>query len=415
MPRPASVSYLPAVIVAGFAWAALAAAAALLCGLHAPTEDAGPGFLAAAWLAPLLAGVLAVSLFWSPFRALGFVPYATVLALIAFLLLPVFREWVAVPLGVVSFAAGAALAGLRQYATRFAPPRVAPWLARAFFPLIPAVAMLTVLARHSVSAETVRLVAVAVAGVGCVLAPFFLFRPAYELTSEVIVWVMYHVRGSGPGLTNFPTRGPAIVVANHACWLDPLFLAKVLPRPITPMMTSRFYDLPVLRSLMKVFGVIRVQEGGLRRGQLDGLPEVKQAVVALDAGKCLVIFPEGYLRRKEEQLLRRFGQGVWQILRERPNTPVFAGWIEGGWGSYCSYFNGKPTQNKKMDRRRPIRVAVSAGELVPAAVLADHLATRQHLMNRVLEARESLGLPAAERVVLRGGDDEEFKGEDQRE
>ena len=33
-----------------------------------------------------------------------------------------------------------------------------------------------------------------------------------------------------------------LVVANHAAWFDPLWLAKVLPRFVTPMMTSAFFS-----------------------------------------------------------------------------------------------------------------------------------------------------------------------------
>lgn len=231
----------------------------------------------------------------------------------------------------------------------------------------------------------------ALGGVGllALAAWYFLFRPLVELAVEPVLALMYRIRGRGPALAAFPMRGPCLVVANHACWFDPLFLAKVLPRPITPMMTSVFYDLPLLRWFMtRVFHTIRVPEKAYKQDT----PEIRAAVAALDRGECVVIFPEGYLRRSEGQPLRRFGRGVWQILRERPGTPVFACWIEGGWGSYCSYFNGKPTRNKRPDVRRPIGVAVTGPILVDEATLAEHLRTRIELMNRVLAARTELGL-----------------------
>jgi 1-acyl-sn-glycerol-3-phosphate acyltransferase len=180
----------------------------------------------------------------------------------------------------------------------------------------------------------------------------------------------------------------------------------VLHRPTTPMMTARFYNLPVLRPLLKhVIGVIVVPEKPIRREA----PEVHEAIAALDAGRVVVIFPEGYLRRKEEPILRRFGQGVWQVLQARPRTPVVACWIEGAWGSYTSYQNGPPTKNKKPDFRRPIGIGLSAPEVVPADVLADHLPARVYLMNRVLEARKHLGLPSVPPVELpaREGDRDE--------
>jgi 1-acyl-sn-glycerol-3-phosphate acyltransferase len=155
------------------------------------------------------------------------------------------------------------------------------------------------------------------------------------------------------------------------------------------MMTSIFYDKPILRWLMvRVVHAIRVEASEFRREA----PELQEAISALDRGECVVVFPEGRMRRRDNQLLHRFGQGIWHILRERPTTPVIPCWIEGGWGSYFSYCNGPPTTNKRFDLWRRIDVAISQPEIIQAAVLADHLATRLHLMQACLESRRHLGL-----------------------
>jgi 1-acyl-sn-glycerol-3-phosphate acyltransferase len=228
-----------------------------------------------------------------------------------------------------------------------------------------------------------------------------LFRPTFELTLEPIVWLHYRIYGRGQGLIRFPDSGACIIIANHACWFDPLFLAKVIPRAVTPMMTSRFYNLPVLRRLMVSFGVIPVSEKALKKDT----PEIRAAIAALDRGECLVIFPEGYLRRTEDQPLRRFGRGVWQILQARPNTPVFACWIEGGWGSYTSYWGGPPTKNKRFDFGRVVGVSVSPAVVIAPELLAEHLPTRFHLMNLVAAARAQLGLEPLPHYGLTSGDD----------
>ena len=236
------------------------------------------------------------------------------------------------------------------------------------------------------------------------LSLLFLFRPAFELACEPFLWLMYRVSPAGAGIAQMPARGPCLVVANHACWFDPIFLAKVLPRPITPMMTSRFYDLPVARWFLKhIIHAIRVTEKALKQDVPD---EIREAIAALDRGECVVIFPEGYMRRSEEKPLKRFGRGVWQILAARPATPVIACWIEGGWGSYCSYFNGTPTKNKRPDFRRRIGVAVAAPIKLDAATLANHLPTRILLMNRVIEARKWLDLPELPRFELPKAEEE---------
>ena len=226
-----------------------------------------------------------------------------------------------------------------------------------------------------------------------------LYRAATEIFFEMPVTVCYAIRRGGPGLYEFPSVGPVLVIGNHACWFDPLFVSKALPRPATPMMTARFYSIWFIKPLLKyVFKVIVVPESPMRREA----PELRLAIDALDRGDCVMLFPEGYLRRKEEVPLRRFGQGVWQILKERPETPVVACWIEGGWGAWCSFYNGLPTKNKKMDFRRPMRVGMSVAEAVPPELLEDHLRTRIYLMNRVRAVRVTLGLPDLPQVELPG-------------
>lgn len=232
-----------------------------------------------------------------------------------------------------------------------------------------------------------------------------LLRPTYELWVESWLRVLYRICPTGPGVKGIPPTGPLLVIANHACWWDPLFVASALPRPITAMMTSGFYDIWHLRLFMKyVVKAIRVEEKPLRRDA----PELQEAVAALERGECLVIFPEGYLRRKEEVPLRRFGRGVYEILKARPGTPVVAAWVEGAWGSWCSWKDGPPAKNKRMDIRHRIDVGLSSPITVPPEALENHWATRVFLMNEVSAARRHLDLePLPEFTVPARGDAEE--------
>src|SRR5262249_45130337 len=146
---------------------------------------------------------------------------------------------------------------------------------------------------------------------------------------------------------------------------------KILPRKATPMMTSAFYDLPFIRwSMVHIVGAIRVTVSRFRRE----VPELREAVELLRRGGCLLIFPEAQLRRREAQLLRLFGQGVWRILQEMPETPVLVCWIEGGWGSFTSYFNGSPLRGKRLDLARRIDIAVDKPQPIDPAILADQAA-----------------------------------------
>jgi 1-acyl-sn-glycerol-3-phosphate acyltransferase len=352
------------------------------------------------FLAVGLVGNLLPLLYWSRYRVLGFVPYAVTGAAVAAL---VGGEPGSCPVWLVG--AFPLLLGVAKGAI----PRHRSWFDDEIrrHHLISGVAVLIgwgIIAAFAIAGPSdpgvrnvYRWLLVGLTVWAAAQAWLALLRPAVEVAAEPLLWILCRIRARGPGLDEFPRTGPVLVIANHAAWFDPLYLGKVIPRPVTPMMTARFYNLPVLRPLLRyVIGVIVVPETPLRREA----PEVNEAIAALDAGRVVVIFPEGYLRRKEEQIIRRFGQGTWQILQARPQTPVVACWIEGNWGSYTSYRNGPPTKNKKLDIRRPIDVGLSAPEVVPADVLADHLPARVYLMNRVLEARKHLGLSPVPPVEL---------------
>lgn len=238
------------------------------------------------------------------------------------------------------------------------------------------------------TAGQLNLLTLLAAGGACV-AWWALFRDSFEQVMEILIWPIYRIRGHGPGLNHIPVRGPLLVIANHTAWVDPLWVAKVMPRRLFPMMTSDFYDIRGVRWVLKhVLHVIRVQASRFRREA----PELDEAIAFLDKGECVCLFPEGRLRRVAEPSVWQFGQGVWHILRQRPDTQVVACWTEGGWGSYTSYCNGPPTVRKRFDWWRHINVAVSLPQVLPDHILADQRATRQFLMRAVLEARGLLGL-----------------------
>ncbi len=364
-------------------------------------RGAGGGLLKVMLLVGLGAalGCGAASLQGHPHRSLGLVPYGAtglVLALlwaiwgfgqgivpfVPWMLLGFMSGLVNVPLRAAYLAAVPADArGNGMSVMNAAIYVVTLALAGALFGLGQVGALTTSLAQLAVLA--------ALAALGAGIAWWLLRMPALELPVELAFLPFYRVRARGPGAELIPPRGPLLLVSNHAAYLDPLWLGKLVPRRLTPMMSSVFYDKPVLRWLMKyVAGTIRVQSGTFRREA----PELAEAAAALRRGRCVLIFPEGRLRRNEEPILRTFGQGAWHILRELPDTPVVACWIEGGWGSYLSYKNGPPRKNKPFDWGRLVEIAFAEPAPVPAEVLADQRATRLYLMRACLECRRHLGL-----------------------
>ena len=108
------------------------------------------------------------------------------------------------------------------------------------------------------------------------------------------------------------------------------------------------------------------------------------------------MFPEGKLRREDDIELQYFSQGIWRILKERPETPVIATWIDGGWGSYLSYKNGPPGKGKSLDWFRPIRMVIHSPLVLDSELLATHQATRKYLTELVHSLKQQLQTESSE-------------------
>lgn len=366
------------------------AAGALLGSANPPDPARSPIVFGA-----FLVGLLVPRLHWNRYRTLGFVPYAATASAGVAALTETGAGWQNGSAGMFCLFLGIAVGAVLRFRDGFRAGRARFFAATAIgVALATGVVVLFVADR---GAPWTRWFVTGTSAVLAVQAWWTCLRPWVEFTSEMMLWVMYRVEAQGPGFTKLPQTGPCLIIANHAAWFDPLFLSKALDRPNTPVMTERFFNIWFLKPLLKyVIRVIVVPETPIKRDA----PEVREAIAALDAGHCVVLFPEGYLRRREDQILRRFGQGVWQILSARPETPMIACWIEGGWGSYVSYHNGPPTKNKRFDFGRRIAIGASAPEVVPAEVLKEQLPARIYLMNRVLAAREHIGLPIVPPIDL---------------
>jgi 1-acyl-sn-glycerol-3-phosphate acyltransferase len=399
---PESRGYLLGLaVLRGLVVAMTGAVVACTLGRTADEGPAGPVpelLRVGVWiLVGLAAGSLLAGVQGHPQRALGLVPLAgtglvvglTWAAAVAGEDVP---SWLCVGLGAMGGLVNVPLAAAYQAAvladTRGNAMAVRNLIEYAFMAVLPA-ALYGLASRGLLSPLGQLWLVAGLAAVAVAVAWRLLLRQTMEQVTEVVLWPFYRIRAHGLGVGKVPRRGPLLVIANHSAYMDPLWIAKVLPRRLTPMMTSVYYDRPALRWLMEsVVGAIRVQASAFRRE----VPEIDEAIAALDRGACLVIFPEGALRKREDQPLRQFGQGVWRILKARPRTPVLVLWIEGGWGSYLSYHGGPPGTNKRLDWWRRIDIGVGEARPIDPAILADQRATRAYLMKTCLESRHFLGL-----------------------
>ena len=142
--------------------------------------------------------------------------------------------------------------------------------------------------------------------------------PAYRLARAVLTrplhWA-YHIRVEG--IDRLPD-GPAILAANHRSFMDSVFLAAAMERPVAFMAKAEYFDRRVMASILRSIGQIplrRGSPGGARRA-------IDAARSVLSAGGVVGVYPEG-TRSRDGRLHRgRLGPARLALSSDAPIVPV---------------------------------------------------------------------------------------------
>ncbi len=113
-------------------------------------------------------------------------------------------------------------------------------------------------------------------------------------------------------------RGPVVLVANHASFIDWLLLTAVLPATTSFVAKKELAKGRAMRWLLRRVGTRFVARGDARQGVEDA----KALVRAARAGESLVFFPEGTLRREPGLLPFHMGAFVVSAQSGLPLLPV---------------------------------------------------------------------------------------------
>jgi acyl carrier protein len=121
------------------------------------------------------------------------------------------------------------------------------------------------------------------------------------------------------GLENLPPEGQSCVfVANHASYLDSFVLAAAIPRPFSFVAKGELRDQFLPRLILGRIGAEYVR----RLDKEDAIADARRLIDRARAGRALMYFPEGTLRRAPGLMAFRLGAFEAAVTARVPVVPV---------------------------------------------------------------------------------------------
>jgi len=119
------------------------------------------------------------------------------------------------------------------------------------------------------------------------------------------------------GADRMPREGRLIVAANHQSLLDPPLVGCAAPRELDYMAKAELFRVPGLGSLIRRVNAHPVDRAGSDSAAL------RLALRLLEAGRAVLLFPEGTRGTEGRLGPARAGAGMLAALSEAPVVPVY--------------------------------------------------------------------------------------------
>jgi len=147
-------------------------------------------------------------------------------------------------------------------------------------------------------------------------------RDAAVRVARATVRLAASVAGLRPRLDGLALPdNPAILVSNHASWLDALILIAVFDRPVTLTPKAALFDVPILGTVLRRLGYVPVERGSADR-RIGSYQRMRDAAAR---GEIVHVFPEGTIT--PQTAVRPFRLGAFRLAAECgvPIVPVAIG------------------------------------------------------------------------------------------
>ncbi len=115
-----------------------------------------------------------------------------------------------------------------------------------------------------------------------------------------------------------PSHGPALIVANHSSFSDPLVLSARAKRPITFLVAKEVFNKKMLKWVFVKFGYVPVD-----RKNAD-IKAVRELIKTINDGQIVGVFPQGGI----DEYRNENGHPGVGYLALKTGVPVIPVWIE---------------------------------------------------------------------------------------
>jgi 1-acyl-sn-glycerol-3-phosphate acyltransferase len=208
------------------------------------------------------------------------------------------------------------------------------------------------------------------------------YEGCYWLSAGVMTsWFSLRVEGS----RNVSREGPALLVANHQSFIDPVLIALAARRHLCYLARKTLFHDRVFSRLIRSLNAVPINQEGFAREGLETILE------QLKAGRAVVVFPEG--ERTMDGKMHPLRPGVYLLIRRlaMPIVPIGIAGAYDAWPRWRRYpipaplflppsqrtiavSIGRPLDSRQfagLARQRVLDVVY--GELQKMAARAEHL------------------------------------------
>jgi 1-acyl-sn-glycerol-3-phosphate acyltransferase len=171
------------------------------------------------------------------------------------------------------------------------------------------------------------------------------------------------------GGRNIPAQGPALLIANHESFLDPIAVGLTTTRQLCYLARKTLFRSPLFGRFLLSVGCVPVDQEGVAK---DGL---KTVLALLGQGRAVLLFPEG--ERTLTGQMNPLKPGI-QLLIKRTQAPIVPVGIAGAFDAF--------PRSKKVPRLSPLFMPAGRGTMAVS-------------VGSPLDARHYLELPREQLLV----------------